>query len=151
MTDSQKLTQKQAQIIAAAWHEVRPEWGIPSLMTLLGMNADRAPFGELLRAGLNVALDNPKAKTPAVIFLDGKHWLTAEQATDVARTSWFGNDTSEDCPNHPTVKSWDCKPCRRSDPPPPNFKERVAAEAERLRAERAAALTPTTTKEPAAS
>jgi hypothetical protein len=158
LTDSQEpITHKQAQIAAAAWHEIRPEWGIPSMMTLLAENAAHAPFAHLLRAGINAAL-NPKVQTPAVIFKPGKHWLDAEAAQDPARTSWFGNDTSEDCPNHPTVKAWDCRPCRRSDPPPPNFRERIAAEAEKVRAARAlqlgaplltdpAKLEPTTTKE----
>jgi hypothetical protein len=147
LTDSKNLTFPQAQIIAAAWHEVRPEWSIPSMMTLLEENAGHAPFPELLRAGINAGL-NPKIKTPGVIFKPGKHWLDAEQAADPSRTSWFGNDTSEDCPNHPTVKAWDCRPCRRADPPPPNFRERIAAEAERVRAARAAKLqTPPTTKE----
>ena len=142
MTDSNSpITLKQAEICAAAWHEIRPDWGVPSMMTMLEANATRAPFGELLRAGINAAL-NPKAKTPAVIFQPGKHWLDAEQSTDPARTSWFGNDTSDDCPNHPTVKAWDCRPCRRSDPKPANFRERVEAEAEKLRAARAAKLEP---------
>lgn len=151
MTDSnfQPITQKQAQIAAAAWHEVRPEWAVAGMMTLLEANATRAPFGELLRAGINAAL-NPKAKTPAVIFQPGKHWLTAEQAVDPVFTSRFGNDTSDDCPNHPTVKAWDCRPCRRSDPAPANLRERIAAEAEKVRVARAAKLTPPTTetKEP---
>ncbi|QAY16162.1 hypothetical protein SEA_SONALI_50 [Arthrobacter phage Sonali] len=144
MTDIQELTLKQAQIIAAAWHEVRPDWGIPSLMTLLQENSRHAPFAELLRAGINAGL-NPKVRTPAVIFKPGKHWLDAEAAQDPARTSWFGNDSSDECPNHPTVKAWNCRPCRTADPKPANFKERVAAEAEKVRAARAAALTPATT------
>lgn len=147
MTDSnQSITFPQAQLAAAVWHEVRPEWGIASLMTLLEANAAHAPFPLLVRAGINAGL-NPKVRTPAVIFQPGKHWLDAEAAADPARTSWFGNDTSEDCPNHPTVKAWDCRPCRRADPPPPNLRERIAAEAERVRRERQAKLTPTTTKE----
>ncbi|QGJ93499.1 hypothetical protein SEA_MUFASA8_51 [Arthrobacter phage Mufasa8] len=146
MTDSTPtITENQAKIAAAAWHEIRPDWGIQSMMTMLAEKVTApgftASFAELLRAGINAAL-NPKAKTPAVIFQPGKHWLDAEQAADPARTSWFGNDTSDDCPNHPTVKAWDCKPCRRADPMPPNFRARVEAEAERVRAARAAQLTP---------
>jgi hypothetical protein len=153
LTDSnfQPITLQQAQIAAAAWHEIRPEWEVKSMMTRLEAHASsgdsRASFGELLRAGINAAM-NPKAKTPAVIFQPGKHWLTAEQAADPVYTSRFGNDTSEDCPNHPTVKAWDCRPCRRSDPAPANLRDRIAAEAQKVRDARAAKLTPpTTTKE----
>jgi len=154
LTDSnfQPITLQQAQIAAAAWHEIRPEWEVKSMMTRLEAHASsgaarNSSFAELLRAGINVAL-NPKALTPAVIFQPGKHWLDAEQAANPAFTARFGNDTSEDCPNHPTVKAWDCRPCRRADPPPANLRERIAAEAERVRVARAAKLTPpTTTKE----
>jgi hypothetical protein len=162
---SSHLTERQAQIIAAAWNELRPRWGVPSLLTLLAKNQSRAPFGDLLRAGINAALD-PRVETPGAIFKDGPHWLTVERAALKAAESaaqaavaavvrsasapapsrWVGNDTSEDCPNHPTVKAWDCRPCRRADPPPPNLRDRIAAEAERVRAERAAKLqTPATT------
>jgi hypothetical protein len=164
---SSELTEKQAQIIAAAWHELRPRWGVPALLTLLGKNRGHAPFGDLLRAGINAAMD-PAVATPAVIFLDGPHWLTVERAAlraaesaataavaAVVRTASTtaparrgGNDTSEDCPNHPTVKAWDCRPCRRADPPPANLRERIAAEAEKARAARTAHLQkPSTTKE----
>jgi hypothetical protein len=168
---SSHLTERQAQIIAAAWHELRPRWGVPALLTLLAKNQTRAPFGDLLRAGINAALD-PRVETPGAIFVDGPHWLTVERAALKAAESaaqaavaavvrsasapapprWVGNDTSEDCPNHPTVKAWDCRPCRRADPPPPNLRERIAAEAEKVRAARAAKLqTPTTAKEEAPS
>lgn len=143
MTDSEPITLPQAKMCAAVWHEIRPEWGIPSLMTLLEQNATRAPFAHLIRAGINAAL-NPKVRTPAVIFQHGKHWLEAEQMTDPVATSRLGNDTSEDCPNHPTVKAWNCRPCRRADPPPPDLRERIAAEAEKARQARAASLQPTT-------
>lgn len=160
---SSPLTERQAQIIAAAWNELRPRWGVPSLLTLLEKNLTRAPFGDLLRAGINAAMD-PRVETPGAIFKDGPHWLTMERAALKAAESaaaaavaavvrsasapapsrWVSNDTSEDCPNHPTVKAWDCRPCRRADPAPANFRDRIAAETERVRAERAAKLTPTT-------
>lgn len=156
---SPHLTSRQAQIIAAAWHELRPRWGVPALLTLLEKNQTRAPFGDLLRAGINAALD-PRVETPGAIFADGPHWLTVERAamkaaetaaaaavaavvrsaSAPAPSRWVSNDTSEDCPNHPTVKAWDCRPCRRADPPPPNLRARIAAEAEKVRLARAAKL-----------
>ena len=97
-----------------------------------------ADFPDLVRAACAIAIDRPEAETPAVIFMTGKHWLPPEKAASPAHTAALGNDNSPACPRHPTVKEWECRPCRRVDPPPPDLKDRIAAAAEAARLEREA-------------
>ncbi len=66
------INKPQAQALAALLHELRPEWVIQSLLTLLYEHRDEHPFPELCTAAITVA-KNP-AKGPGIIFLDGPHW-----------------------------------------------------------------------------
>ncbi|WP_285240088.1 hypothetical protein [Pseudarthrobacter sp. MEB009] len=80
MTDSQTITKPQAEALASILHELRPEWGTPALVTLIGRNREHpAPFPALTQAAITAATrrnpdGTPTARTPAVIYQPGKHW-----------------------------------------------------------------------------
>lgn len=68
------ITETQAKILAAALHEIRPAWSVPSMMTLLGKNKDHpATFADTLAAAVNAARDHA-VTTPALIFIDQRFW-----------------------------------------------------------------------------
>ncbi|NMR29935.1 hypothetical protein [Crystallibacter degradans] len=69
------VTESQAVLLAHLLHEIRPAWEIKSLMTLLYKHRDDHEFPELCAAAIAVANDQEK-RTPAIIFMDGPHWLT---------------------------------------------------------------------------
>lgn len=80
MTDQINITRPQAEALAALLHQLRPEWGIPALMTLIGKNLGHpAKFPQLTQAAIAAAVRaNPDgthtARTPAVIYQPGRHW-----------------------------------------------------------------------------
>lgn len=80
MTDHQPITKPQAEALAGILHQLRPEWGTPALMTLIGRNRDHpATFPQLAQAAVTAATrrnpdGTPVARTPAVIYQPGKHW-----------------------------------------------------------------------------
>lgn len=134
----EKLTERQAKLLAHLLHEIRPEWSIPSMLTLFEANADYAPFDRLCEAAIKLAR-NPAKKLPVLIFREGKHWLNDEQAANPAYTATMGADTSPDCEQHPNVKAWACKACEVRAPRPANFEELLQQAAEAARAERVGA------------
>lgn len=123
-----ELTQTQATLLSHLLHEIRPDWGIPSMMRLLWDNRTHAPFPALVEAAVKTAR-NPEKRTPAVIFMDGKHWLTGEQERNPAYTSAIGNDP--DCPEHPGNTFSSCRVCAKAKTPmPTNFRDMIRAATE---------------------
>lgn len=121
--ENPEITQTQAALLAHILHELRPEWSIPSMMKLLWDHRTKHPYPQLVRAAINVAL-TPTKKTPAIIFLDGKHWLTPEQATNPAHTATTGNDPT--CPDHPLEQFSTCTECAKTKTPmPADFRQRA--------------------------
>lgn len=80
LTDQISITRTQAEALAGILHELRPEWGTPALITLIGRNLDHpATFPQLTQAAINAATrtnpdGTPTARTPAVIYQPGRHW-----------------------------------------------------------------------------
>lgn len=80
MTDHQPITKPQAEALAGILHQLRPEWGTPALMTLIGRHKDHpAQFPHLVQAAVTAATRKTPdgqyvARTPAVIYQPGKHW-----------------------------------------------------------------------------
>lgn len=111
MTDHQPITETQAKTLAALLHELRPEWGIPAMVTLIGRNLNHpAPFPRLAQAAVNAALRTARdgsyaALTPAVIYQPGKHW--DQPATDTGIQLPAGPR----CEDHPTFEAHSCRCC----------------------------------------
>lgn len=111
MTDLQPITKSQAEALAGILHQLRPEWGIPALMTLIGKNANHpAAFPQLVQAAITAATRrNPDgthtARTPAVIFQPGRHW---EQPIHETGTKLPPGPACED---HPTFEAHNCRAC----------------------------------------
>lgn len=75
MPASIPITKNQATNLATLLHDIRPDWGIQALITLIGKNRNHADLPQLAKAAITIAT-NPDKKTPAIIFLDGSHWNT---------------------------------------------------------------------------
>lgn len=75
------ITEKQARIIAAALHEIRPAWSIDGTMKVLDRNHEHpAPFGDIISAAVTAALD-PDTQTPGRIFQIPTHWPVKARRT----------------------------------------------------------------------
>ncbi|QFG09607.1 hypothetical protein HYQ00_gp63 [Arthrobacter phage TripleJ] len=111
MTDLPAITKPQAEALASLLHELRPEWGIPALMTLIGKNrAHPARFPQLAQAAVAAAIrTNPDgshtARTPAVIYQPGRHWdQPVMEAGAVV-------PPGPPCEDHPTEAAHNCRAC----------------------------------------
>jgi len=72
------IEQPQAEALANLLHQIRPDWAVPSMMTLLARHKDSHDLPTLSLAAVKAA-NNPGNRTPAVIFMPGPHW-TSEPA-----------------------------------------------------------------------
>lgn len=66
------ITEQQARAIAYLLHEIRPDWGIASLVSLIDKHRPH-DVGALTIAAMTKAME-PTCKTPAPIFIPGPHW-----------------------------------------------------------------------------
>lgn len=135
------MTKDQARMTAALVHSIRPDWDELGIMAALAKAVNRADAGIVAAAAIHAGM-TPTNHTPAVIPMDGPHWQKAEGTALAPKRVMEppkSNDTSADCPEHPGVKSWACKPCRVSAPRPADFAAIREAAAEAARAERLAA------------
>jgi hypothetical protein len=98
------LNDQQIKILAYALHEIRPEWGIPSMKTLFEKNRTFADFAPLLEAAVKVAR-NPAKKMPSVIFMTGPHWDTT--APDVGKDA----PKPPPCEDHEDYEAPTCRCC----------------------------------------
>ncbi|MFF1382795.1 hypothetical protein ACFVWT_04440 [Arthrobacter sp. NPDC058288] len=67
------ITDQQGRAIAYLLHEIRPDWGIASLMSLIDKHRDVPSLGALIIAAITKAME-PSCQTPAPIFRPGPHW-----------------------------------------------------------------------------
>jgi hypothetical protein len=67
------ITDQQGRAIAFLLHEIRPDWGIASLVSLIDKHRDVPGLGALLIAATTKAMEQ-SCKTPAPIFAPGNHW-----------------------------------------------------------------------------
>ena len=96
------ITEKQARIIAAAVHEIRPSWSIDGTMKVLDRNHDHpAAFGDLISAAITAALD-PDTQTPGRIFQVPIHW-PAKAKSKLPKPP--------ECPDHIGKEAPNCSGC----------------------------------------
>lgn len=111
MTDHQPITETQAKTLAALLHELRPEWGVQAMVTLIGRNLQHpAPFQRLAQAAVNAALRTGSngtytAQTPAVIYQPGKHWDQPGVESSITLPA------GPNCEDHPTFQAHNCRCC----------------------------------------
>ena len=111
LTDSEPITKPQAEALAGILHQLRPEWGIPALMTLIGKNIGHpAPYPLLVLAAVTAAnRRNPDgtwtARTPAVIYQPGRHWDHPIGETPATQPP------GPNCQDHPTFQAHNCRCC----------------------------------------
>jgi hypothetical protein len=66
-------TERQASLLANLLHEIRPDWSVESLMTLMLQNRKIPSLATLVQAAVTKAIQ-PSCTTPAPIFQQGAHW-----------------------------------------------------------------------------
>ena len=112
-----------AERIAQAVHDLRPEWPTQSVLTLIGNSEDlrTRAYRDLAVAFAYVACD-PASLTPGRVREQGPWWqhTTAQKATVSAVTTR--------CPEHPSNAAWNCPECDAdATPPPADWRESVEA------------------------
>ena len=105
------ITDQQARAIAYLLHEIRPDWGITSLVSLIDKHHD-VDLGPLLIAATTKAME-VTCVTPAPIFIPGPHWPAKAKAK---------LPKPEPCKLHIGESSHNCRCCaadRKAAPPEP--------------------------------
>ena len=72
------ITDQQARAVAYLLHEIRPDWGVRSLLSLMEKHQP-GDLGALVIAATTKALE-PSCLTPAPIFHPGNHWIAKAKA-----------------------------------------------------------------------
>lgn len=104
------ITDQQGRAIAYLLHEIRPDWGIASLMSLIDKHRDVPDLGPLIIAATTKALES-SCQTPAPIFHPGNHW-PAKGKANLPRP--------KPCPLHIGEQEHSCRCCaadRKAEPP----------------------------------
>lgn len=104
MTDFPELTKNQATLLAHTLHEIRPDWGINSMMKLLWEHRAAHPFADLALAAVKAAVV-PTNRTPMVVFLPGRHWDRDDRPREAP-------PPGPPCEDHPENQAHNCHCCR---------------------------------------
>jgi hypothetical protein len=103
-----------AERIAQAVHDLRPEWPVQSILTLIGNSDDlrTRAYRDLAVAFTYVACDTASL-TPGRVREQGPWWAhtNAQKATTSTVTTR--------CPEHPANVAWNCPDCDSVATPPP--------------------------------
>lgn len=91
--------------IAAAVNQLRPDWPVASLRTLLSTKLAGRPWADVAIALTAVAVD-PKSQTPARVLEQGPWWGAAQSAT--------GHSEADSHPSHIAVSEW-CWSCSKPE------------------------------------
>lgn len=94
------ITDQQARAVAYLLHEIRPDWGTQSLLTLITKHHD-VDLGALLIASTTKALE-ATCVTPAPIFVVGSHWPVKARAK---------LPPTDACPDHIGQDGPTCRSC----------------------------------------
>ena len=94
------ITDQQARAVAYLLHELRPDWGVASLMALIAKHEPH-DLGAFIIAATTKALE-PSCVTPAPIFHPGPHW-PAKARAHLPRP--------EPCPHHIGQHAHNCICC----------------------------------------
>ncbi|MCZ9884129.1 hypothetical protein [Arthrobacter sp. B2a2-09] len=73
------ITNQQKRAVAYLLHEIRPDWPVASLVSLIDKHRDVPSLGALTIAATTKAME-ATCKTPAPIFHPGPHWPEAVRA-----------------------------------------------------------------------
>ena len=104
------ITDRQGRAIAYLLHEIRPDWGVASLVSLIDNHKDATDLGPLVIAATTKAME-ASCKTPAPIWVPGSHWPTNARAA---------LPRPEPCPQHIGEQAHNCRCCaadRKAEPP----------------------------------
>lgn len=96
------ITDQQARAIAYLLHELRTDWGVQSLLSLIDKHKDAVSIGPLTIAAVTKAME-PTCKTPAPIFHPGPHW-PVKAKTNLPKP--------EPCPDHIGEAAHNCRCCQ---------------------------------------
>lgn len=91
-----ELTEPHARHLAGILNIIRPDWPVPSLLTLIWENRAQPDYPALVVAAVTKAQDRT-CKTPAPIFQFGSHWPEAVRDKLPALPKCRDHDT-EDAP-----------------------------------------------------
>lgn len=94
------ITEQQGRAVAFLLHELRPDWGIASLVSLIGKHAE-TDLGALTVAAVTKAME-PTCQTPGPIFHPGPHWPAAAKAEAPKPVP---------CPDHVGENAHNCRCC----------------------------------------
>ena len=97
------LTDKQVNGIAWLLHELRPDWGVPSVKALLLKNRNVPSVGALMIAATTKAME-ASCRTPGPIFQPGPHWPEASAAERFL-------PKPDPCEDHPEEAAHNCRCC----------------------------------------
>lgn len=89
-----ELTERQAGHLASILNCIRPDWPVPSLLTILYENRVQPDFPSLVLASVTKAQDRT-CKTPAPIFIPGAHWPEAVRSKLPALPRCEDHDTED--------------------------------------------------------
>lgn len=89
-----ELTERQAGHLASILNCIRPDWPVPSLLTILYENRAQPDFPALVIASVTKAQDRT-CKTPAPIFIPGAHWPEAVRTRLPALPRCEDHDTED--------------------------------------------------------
>jgi len=73
------ITDQQKRAVAYLLHEIRPDWPVASLVSLIDKHRDVPSLGALTIAATTKAMERT-CQTPAPIFHPGPHWPEAARA-----------------------------------------------------------------------
>lgn len=105
------ITDQQARAIAYLLHEIRPDWGITSLVSLIDKHD--VTLGPLIIAATTKAME-ASCLTPAPIYHPGPHWPAKSKAN---------GPRAEPCPTHIGESSHNCRCCAADRKAAPNEHE----------------------------
>ena len=94
------ITDQQARAVAYLLHELRPDWGVGSLLTLINKHPD-VELGPLIIAGTTKAMERT-CDTPGPIYHPGPHWPSKSRAA---------LPRPEPCPLHIGEMAHNCRCC----------------------------------------
>lgn len=94
------ITDQHARAVAYLLHEIRPDWGVASLLSLIDKHQPQ-DLGPLIIAATTKALE-ATCKTPAPIWVPGPHWPTKARAA---------LPKPEPCQEHIGQDAHNCRSC----------------------------------------
>ncbi|MFH5879777.1 hypothetical protein [Arthrobacter sp. NA-172] len=94
------ITDQQTRAVAYLLHEIRPDWGITSLVSLIDKHQPQ-DLGPLIIAATTKAME-ASCLTPGPIFHPGNHWPAKAQAV---------MPKAKPCPDHIGESSHNCRCC----------------------------------------